>query len=108
MIGEVRDSPHQSSRDGRIPSWIVLHTTVGSFSSATHWFEDPASGVSAHHLVGLDGRTRSFAPEERAAMHAGRVYEPTSAMARRATHAGESPNLTSIGIELVDDGDPFD
>ena len=108
MIGEVRHSPHRASRDGLVPSWIVLHTTVGSFGSATHWFEDPASGVSAHHLVGLDGRVRSFVSEEDAASHAGRVHEPTSAMARRAAAAGESPNLTSIGIELVDDGNPFD
>ena len=108
MIGEVRASPHRVSRAGRRPSWIVLHTTVGSFRSAAHWFEDPESGVSAHHLVGLDGRVSSFVAEEDAAQHAGRVHEPTGVMARRATAAGESPNLGSIGIELVDDGDPFD
>ncbi len=85
-----------------------MHTTVGSFSSATHWFEDPGSRVSAHHLVGLDGRVRSFLPEDDAAMHAGRVHEPTGALARRSTAAGESPNLTSIGIELVDDGEPYE
>ncbi|MEO8477429.1 MAG: glycosyltransferase [Actinomycetota bacterium] len=108
MIGEVRASPHRGPRGGRRPSWIVVHTTVGSFRSATHWFEDPGSRVSAHHLVGLDGRVRSFVPEDDAAMHAGRVHEATGALARRAVAEGESPNLTSIGIELVDDGEPFE
>lgn len=107
MIGEVRASAHRVSRAGRRPSWIVLHTTVGSFRSATHWFEDPESGVSAHHLVGLDGRVSAFVPEEEAALHAGRVHEPTGMMARRAAAAGESPNLGSIGIELADGGDPY-
>ena len=83
-----------------------MHTTVGSFRSARYWFEDPSSGVSAHYLVGLDGRVAAFVEESDAAHHAGRVVEPTAAMARRAEAAGESPNLTSIGIELVDDGDP--
>ena len=83
-----------------------MHTTVGSFRSAAYWFEDPSSGVSAHYLVGLDGRVAVFVDEPDAANHAGRVAEPTAAMARGAVAAGESPNLTSIGLELVDDGDP--
>ena len=85
-----------------------MHTTVGSFRSAAYWFEDPSSGVSAHYLVGLDGRVAAFVDEPDAANHAGRVVEPTAAMARGAVAAGESPNLTSIGIEVVDDGDPDD
>ena len=108
MIGEERSSPHRNSRGGRRPSWIVLHTTVGSFGSATYWFEDPGSAVSAHHLVGLDGRVRSFVAEEDAALHAGRTHEPNARIAREAVANGESPNLTSIGIELVDDGDPYE
>jgi len=107
MIVEACSSPHRiAGRDGRVPAWIVVHTTVGSFPSAGYWFEDPSSGVSAHYLVGLEGRVAAFVGESDAAQHAGRVVEPTASMARRAEADGESPNLTSIGIELVDNGDP--
>ena len=102
-----RSSPHRvAGRAGRVPSWIVLHTTVGSFDSAALWFEDPASQVSAHYLVGLDGRVATFVPEEDAARHAGRVLRPSAARALASERAGVNINLTTFGIELVDDGDP--
>ena len=106
---ERRSSPHRiAGREGHVPSWIVLHTTVGSFDSAAWWFEDPDSGVSAHYLVGLDGRVASFADEEDAARHAGRLVRPSAARAIEAAHAEIDVNLITIGIELVDDGDPHD
>jgi spore germination protein len=81
---------------------MVLHTNVGSFESTINWFADPDSGVSAHYLVGLDGRIAQFVGEEDTARHAGRVAEPTTPL-----HTGDDPNLQTIGIEFEDGGDPL-
>lgn len=32
--------------------WIVVHTTEGDFASSVSWLTNPASGVSAHFVVG--------------------------------------------------------
>jgi N-acetyl-anhydromuramyl-L-alanine amidase AmpD len=57
--------------------------------------------VSAHYLVGLDGRVAQFVDEHDTAHHAGRVREPTAEFITE-----ESPNLYTIGIEFEDGGDP--
>ena len=45
----------------------------------------PASGVSSHYLVGLDGRVAQFVDEADTARHAGRVVDPTVDLAGRRT-----------------------
>jgi N-acetylmuramoyl-L-alanine amidase CwlA len=70
------------------PSYIVLHTTVGTREAAAARFLDPNSQVSAHYIVGLDGSVTQLVSEVDAAWHAG-----TEAM-----------NLDSIGIEHEDGG----
>jgi N-acetylmuramoyl-L-alanine amidase len=59
--------------------------------------------VSAHYLVGLDGRVTQFVEESDTAHHVGRVRHPT---ARLSDAEQESPNLYTIGIEFEDGGDP--
>jgi N-acetylmuramoyl-L-alanine amidase len=95
-------TPNQEhGRGGRTPKGIVLHTTVGSFESAAAWFSEPQSGVSAHYLVGLDGRVAQFVDEADTARHAGRVSNPTATL-----YDGTDPNLYTIGIEFEDGGEP--
>lgn len=89
-------------RAGNRPGAVVVHTTVGTFDSAVGWFALPTSGVSAHYLVGLDGRVGVFVQEEDTARHAGRVLRPSATLVRD----GIDPNTVTIGIEFVDDGDP--
>ena len=79
----------------------MLHTTVGSFDSATEWFSKPESGVSAHYLVGLDGSVAQFVEESDTARHAGRVSNPTAGL-----YDGTDPNLYTVGIEFEDGGRP--
>jgi glycosyltransferase involved in cell wall biosynthesis len=81
---------------------IVVHTTVGGIDSAIAWFANPASGVSAHYLVGLDGRVVQFVAEADTARHAGRVKDPTTPL----VDDDDDPNLYTIGIEFEDGGDP--
>jgi N-acetylmuramoyl-L-alanine amidase len=96
-------TPHVvRGRLGHVPTAIVLHTTVGGFLSAMTWFADPGSGVSAHYLVGLDGRLGQFVDETDTARHAGRVVRPTATLV-----IGVNPNLYTIGIEFEDGGDPL-
>lgn len=84
---------------------IVLHTTVGTWSGAIDWFGRSESRVSAHYLVGLDGRIAQFVDEGDTARHAGRVRDPSAAL---VVERGGDPNLYSIGIEFEDGGRPRD
>lgn len=61
------------------------------------WFQSKASAVSAHYVVGRDGKIVQMVREEDVAWHAGH-----SAMRPRETPPGE-PNVNdfSIGIEMV-------
>ncbi|HEV7846508.1 MAG TPA: glycosyltransferase [Thermoleophilaceae bacterium] len=100
---ERRETAHYDpGRGGHRPTGIVVHTNVGGFESTINWFADPASEVSAHYLVGLDGRVVQFVDEEDTARHAGRVSDPTTPL-----FSGENPNLYTVGIEFEDGGDPL-
>lgn len=103
---EQRRSPNFSEgRAGDVPRAVVVHTTDGAFAAAASWFENPRSGVSAHYLVGLDGRVAQFVRETDTARHAGRILRP---QARIATEAGDDGvNPLTIGIEFEDGGDPL-
>jgi N-acetylmuramoyl-L-alanine amidase len=97
-------TPHfEPGRGGCHPEAVVVHTTVGGFHGTVAWFADPRSRVSAHYLVGLDGRVASFVDEADTARHAGRVLRPTAALAAR----WDDPNRATIGIEFEDGGDPY-
>ncbi len=87
-------------RSGRHPSLIVVHTTDGTFEGTVDWFSRAESEVSAHYLVGLDGRVAQFVDEADGARHAGRVLEPAVLL------PGPDPNLDSIGLEFEDGRDP--
>ncbi len=102
----IREAPSPNADRGRRrrkPSAIVVHTTDGSFGSAAAWMADPASGVSAHYLVGLDGTLVRMVAERDTARHAGVLVRPTATIASKL---GDDPNLKTIGIEFADDGDP--
>ena len=84
-----------AGRDGQRPGAIVVHTTEGTFEGTVTWFDRPDSGVSAHYLVGLDGRVGAFVDEGDAARHVG-----------GAAKQGDDPNLWTIGMEFEDGGEP--
>ncbi len=89
-------------RKGHSPRGVVVHTNVGSFGSTVNWFATRHSRVSAHYLVGLDGRVAQFVDEADTAYHAGRMSDPTALLL-----TGENPNLYTIGIEFEDGGEPM-
>lgn len=103
---EIHHTPNAiAGREGDRPRAIVLHTTVGTWGSALTWFMRPESGVSAHYLVGIDGRLAQLVDERDTARHAGRVLDPVARLVREAE---VSPNLFTVGIEFEDGGRPLD
>ena len=81
----------------------MLHTAVGGLDGTVSWFAHPDSGVSAHFVVGLDGRLVSVVAEEDTARHAGRRRDASA----RFLPADVDPNRVTIGIEFADDHDPL-
>lgn len=86
-------------RDDLTPSLVVLHyTAMEGAEAALQRLCDPQAEVSAHYLIGQDGRLWQMVREDHRAWHAG-----------AGEWCGQSDiNSRSIGIELDNRGDhPF-
>jgi hypothetical protein len=95
-------SPYTSSRGDCEITGVVLHTTVGEYRGAIHWFKHNPGEVSAHYVVSEDGsEITRMVEESQAAHHAGPVSHPSTPVYR-----GGNPNLYTIGIENADGGEP--
>jgi N-acetyl-anhydromuramyl-L-alanine amidase AmpD len=81
--GPVPASNQTIGRGGHNVELIVDHWTVVMFEGAIRRFKDPASILSAHYVIGADGRIAQLVSEDDTAYHAG-VF---------------SVNQRSIGIE---------
>lgn len=85
--------------DQRRPNFVILHqTTNATVEKALATLTDPARKVSAHYLIGRDGRLLQLVDESARAWHAG-----------ESRWGGMSDlNSASIGIELDNTGEePF-
>lgn len=81
--GELMTSP--------ITAIIIHYTGSNSIEGTISWFKNPTAGVSAHYVVGRDGRVVQMVKDEDTAWHAG-----------RSTLDGiPNVNFFSLGIELV-------
>lgn len=69
-----------AGRAGMTVDKIVVHTMQGSYSGSISWFQNPASGVSAHYCVrSSDGQVTQQVRESDTAYHGGnRFYNQTS------------------------------
>ena len=99
-------SPNHSSRNGRVPSLLVLHSTVGNAASSLGHLINPAPGgkpdnaVSIHYLITKKGLVYQLVNDARAAWHAG-----------ASTWLGldsDAIRECSIGIELENRNDGHD
>jgi N-acetylmuramoyl-L-alanine amidase len=79
----------------RRPNYVILHhTSSATAAHAAAVLTAPASGVSAHYLIGRDGRLFQLVDERMRAWHAG-----------ESSWGGNADlNSASIGIELDNDG----
>ena len=93
-----RPSPNYRVRrsiDGRITAIVIHDTASPDLQSALSWLTHPASDVSSHYLIDVDGTIYQLVEEEMCAWHAGISI----------LHGVENVNDYSIGIELVGTGD---
>lgn len=81
--GPVPQNNYTVGREGNAVELIVDHWTVVMFEGAIRRFKDPTSRLSAHYVVGQDGRIAQLVSEDDTAYHAGKY----------------AVNLRSIGIE---------
>jgi N-acetylmuramoyl-L-alanine amidase len=83
----------------RRPSYVILHhTSNDNVDRALRTLTDPVREVSAHYVVGRDGRIFQLVDERSRAWHAGRSQWGADA----------DLNSSSIGIELDNNGaEPF-
>lgn len=90
-------SPNRRKVKGkRVISCVVIHATATSgLQSPKQWLCDPASEVSAHYLMDVDGTIYQLVDDNDVAWHAG-VSE---------WNGQENVNDFSIGIELVNAND---
>ncbi len=98
---QIQDHPspnHEPRPAGRPVDILLLHYTgMAGEAAALERLCDPAARVSAHYLIGEDGRVLRLVAEDRRAWHAG-----------VACWAGERDvNSRSIGIELANPGHEF-
>lgn len=87
-------SPNQGERRGPIDMLLLHYTDMPRVEDAVALLCDPIAQVSAHYVVGEDGRVWRLIDEERRAWHAGVSW-----------WAGESDiNSRAIGIEISNPG----
>jgi N-acetylmuramoyl-L-alanine amidase len=92
LTREQRPSPNF---DARRPNFVIIHhTSDGSAEEALAVLTDRERKVSAHYLIGRDGKLFQLVDEAARAWHAGESY-----------WGGQlDMNSASIGIELDNDG----
>lgn len=99
--GQSRDVPWLPSPnfDQRRPNFVILHQTSNdNVAKALATLTDPERRVSAHYLIGRDGRVIQLVDESARAWHAGESW----------WGGNTDLNSASIGIELDNTGDePF-
>jgi N-acetylmuramoyl-L-alanine amidase len=92
LVDRYQASPsHEQRAGGMSPRLLVLHYTgMASGQIAADWLCNPASRVSCHYLIDVDGTIIQMVDEDRRAWHAG-----TSNW-----HGEIDINSASIGIEI--------
>ena len=98
--GIVHDaSPNYRAGNKRKITCVILHATATSgIVSPLEWLTSPQSKVSAHYLIGKDGKIYQLVDDEDIAWHAGISY----------WRGKENVNTFSVGIELVNANDGKD
>lgn len=87
-------SPHHNRRPGKIDAIVIHYTSSPTLDGAVAWFLNPESRVSAHYVIGPDGKMVQMVNDKDRAWHAG----------KSELHGKSNVNDFSIGIELVNWG----
>ena len=99
---EFIPSPNRRGPRRRPITAIVIHHTGSmSIEGTITWFRNPESQVSAHYVIGRDGRLVQMVQDTDIAWHAGRSAMFPHEKPPRETNVNEF----SLGIELVGTND---
>jgi N-acetylmuramoyl-L-alanine amidase len=102
LISALYPSPNfWRGRPYGAPIAVVIHTMAGSLGGCDAWFTNPASQVSAHFGVSLDGVFHRYVDRHNTAWANGLLEEGN----RWPGPAGVNPNYLTISIETEDLGD---
>lgn len=89
-----RKSPNYRAKKDKKNTAIILHHTGSfNFNGELSWMQNPESKVSAHYLIGMDGKIAQMVRDEHVAWHAG----------KSELDGKKYVNNFSIGIELTGD-----
>lgn len=91
-------SPNFGSRGGSRPIAYVIHTMGGFLAGTDAWFNNPASQVSSHFGVGLDGVAHQYVRLEDSAWANGRLEDGNR------WPGPPNPNALSVSVETEDRG----
>lgn len=84
-------SPNFSARKEKITAVVIHYTASLNIQGTLSWFLNKSSQVSAHYVIGRDGRVVQMVKDEDVAWHAG----------KSSLEGKSGVNAFSIGIELV-------
>lgn len=92
---------YSAGRRGQKVQAIVNHIAQGSLAGCDSWFNNHASGVSAHYCVGKNGEIHQYVRDEDTAYGNGVVKRPDLSIPwlADAVRQGINPNLLTISIE---------
>lgn len=90
-----KPSPNFNARTEFTPQILVIHIMAGTLVGTDSWFATPASQVSSHYGIGLNGEIHQYIDEKNRAWHAGRVDHPSFSLYK----PNVNPNDYTIGIE---------
>ena len=92
-------SPNFGSRYGYTPQLLVVHIMAGSLVGTESWFQNPASQVSSHYGIGLDGSVVQFVDESKSAWTEGNVRNPSAKLLKKILGIYVNPNWYSLSVE---------
>lgn len=84
----VYPTPNAHVDSNRKIKGAIIHYDAGTYEGSKSWLTDPSSKVSAHYLIGRDGKLCQMCRIQRVAYHAGRNW------------GNDNPNRWSVGYEL--------
>src|SRR5438093_2489909 len=83
-----------------VPHMVIIHTCESNYASCWSWLDNPASQVSAHHVVNEDGSEISqLVREKTRAWHIAALYDCTLNRRHECWRNGVQSNHFTVGVE---------
>jgi len=101
-IVQVPSPNHYNGRAGWPVVALVIHTMAGTLASCDAWFANPASQVSAHYGIGLQGEQHQYVALQNGSWANG-ILEPGNQWVGIVGNSA-NPNYQTVSVETEDNG----